>query len=177
MIFPEYVGLTQQVACLIELHRVDLTETKNDILLRIIPRGHVQEAKPTQPQEIDFGQGIRLPVGEKLYLYLSKPNDSTQKPDGTAYTKADGLYVDDKKITPSRGSLIAPAMHLFQQRLGHFDSKGKPVSLSAYRQWHVVRNGSLVSLDELKDPKLARRRATKAGAVDVQALLAELGIG
>ncbi len=177
MIFPEYVGLSQEVACMIEAHRFDPDETKNDILLRIITKKPLKFEGPAQPPLVDLGQGVRLPVGEKLYLYLSKPNDCSQKPHGIAEIKADGLYVENKKILPSRGSSIAPAMHLYQWRHGHMNSGGKLKSLSAYRQWYVIRDGSLIPLEELKDPKLARKRTTKAASVDVSALLAELGIG
>jgi hypothetical protein len=175
MIYPEYAGLSQEASSLIDTYRVDPQETKNDILLRILRRSPSEEAS-AGPQLIDFGQGIQLPVGEKLYLYLSKPSNSSQKPDGVAEVRPDGLFVDDVKIEASRTSLLAPAMHLFQLRLGHVDAKGKPISLSAFRQWHVIRNGSLVALDKLKNPTLTRKRTSKAASVDVEALLAELGI-
>ena len=117
-----------------------------------------------------------MPVGERLYLYLSKPNGVDQKPDGVAEVKADGLFLEGKRVTPSRGSSIAPAMHTIQERSNHVNNEGKLVSLSAYRQWHVVRDGKMVALDRLKDPDQRRRRTPKASPVDVDALLAELGI-
>jgi hypothetical protein len=35
------------------------------------------------------------------------------------------------------------------------------ISLSAWRQWHVVRDEKLVRLFDLKDPAKARRRGTR----------------
>ena len=173
--FAEYVGLTQRVASKIESLRQHQKETKDDILWRVL--GNLQaKAELTDSKQMDFGQGVSLPIGEKLYLYLSKPNSPSQKPDGVAEVMGDGLYLDGARVSPSHGSVIAPAMHAIQERVGHFNSDGKLVSLSAYRQWHVIRDGKLISLEELKDPMKRRRRTSKAGKVDVDALLAELGI-
>lgn len=173
--FVGYVGLSQRVASKIESYRAHDQETKDDILWRIL--GDSKEAyEEGQLITFDFGQGVKLPVGEKLYLYLSKPNSAAQKSDGVAEVRADGLYLDNERIMPSHGSVLAPAMHAIQQRVGHHNSEGKLVSLSAYRQWHVIRDDKLVSLDDLKDPAQKRRRTPKAGKVDVEALLAELGI-
>lgn len=173
--FSEYVGLSQDVASLIEAHRTDSSETKNDVLRRILPRSRRVD-EPNDKPFLDFSQGIQLPAGERLYLYLSKPNSIDQKPDGLAEVRADGLYLEGKKVTPSHGSVLAPAMQQIQRRLGHLNSKGDPISLSAFRQWHVVRDGQLVALDQLKDPDQRRTRTPKASKVDVEALLAELGI-
>ena len=177
MNFAEYAGLSQEVAFLIEAHRTGPSETKNDILLRIVPR-HINESLVTaaKPKLIDFGQGVVLPVGEKLYLYLATPSAHNPTPDGIAEVKVDGLYIDDIRVEASRGSLITPAMHIFQKRNGHVNSQGKLISLSAFRQWHVLRKGQFVPLESLKAPELRRKRTTKAQAVDVDALLAELGI-
>lgn len=176
--FSEFVGLTQDVASFIERNRMSPSETKNEILKRMfIWSDELREAPASdETPTFDFGQGVRLPIGEVLYLYLSKPDSVDQKPDGVARLRKDGLYIDEVRVEPSRGSVIAPAMHMVQRRLGHLDDKGKPVSLSAYRQWHVVREGKLIALDQLKSPALRRRRTSKASKVDVEALLAELGI-
>jgi hypothetical protein len=104
-------------------------------------------------------------------LFLSKEAKSARKYDGIAEVGADGIYVEGKKVTPSKGSAIHPAMVQFQRKANHVRTDGSPVSLSAYRQWHVVRLGDLVPLDDLKDPALARTRGRK---VDVEALLAGL---
>lgn len=174
--FVEYVGLEQDVASEIEARRETRSETKNDILRRLFGERPMLQEADTSPAHIDFGQGIRLPVGERLYLYLTKPKDVNQKPDGLAEVKNDGLYLDGDFIVPSNGSSLAPAMHTVQARLNHVNEKGDLISLSAYRQWYVVRSEKLVSLDHLKDPKLRRHRKSKVPAVDVKALLAELGI-
>lgn len=173
--FSEYVGLSQRVASLIEAERLDSSETKDEILWRILKSGETIGA-PEAPPCRDFGQGVLLPVGEKLYLFLSKPNGADDKPDGIAEVRLDGLYLDGKRIEASHGSEITPAMRQVQIRSGHFNARGQIVSLSAYRQWHVVRDGRLIALDELKTPDKKRRRTTKASKVDVDALLAELGI-
>lgn len=173
--FAEYVGLSQKVASKIESYRVHDEETKDDILWRILAESTGAEEQ-LQLVHFSFGQGVKLPVGETLYLYLSKPNSASQKPDGVAEVRVDGLYLDNERVIPSHGSVLAPAMHAIQERVGHQNNEGKLVSLSAYRQWHVIRDGKLVSLDELKDPAQKRRRTPKADKVDVEALLAELGI-
>ena len=173
--FSEFVGLTQEVASLIESKRERVAETKNDILKRMFLDAR-SLAEDVQIKSLDLGQGIQLPAGEKLYLYLSKPNSVNQQPDGIAEVRDDGLYLDGERVQPSHRSLIHPAMQIIQERVGHKNQLGKLVSLSAYRQWHVVRDGKLVPIDELKDPQKRRRRAAKASKVDVEALLAELGI-
>ena len=174
--FAEYVGLEQDVASQIEARRENPTETKSDILRRLLGVRSEPDIVANPNQLIDFKQGIRLPVGERLYLFLFKPNGVDQKPDGMAEVKVDGLYLEGVKVPPSKGSALAPAMHHIQVRLNHVDDNGKPVSLSAYQKWYVVRDEKLVQLDQLKDPQLRRRRKPKVSTVDVKALLAELGL-
>lgn len=176
--FSEYVGLTQDVASFIEGKRLSPLETKSAILKRILIATEMvpEEAHKSADREFDFGQGVRIAAGETLYLYLSKPNSVNQKPDAMAEVREDGLYLDEVRVEPSHNSVIAPAMQMVQRKLGHLNSEGKTVSLSAYRQWHVVRDGKLVALDQLKSPELRRKRRSKASKVNVEALLAELGI-
>lgn len=174
--FAEYVGIEQDVASAIEAGRENASETKNDILRRIFREWGGTKAAAGGTPPLDFGQGIRLPIGERLYLYLSKPNGVGQKPDGIADVKDGGLYLGDRRITPSHGSVITPAMKEIQRQVGHVNQNGDLISLSAYRQWHVIRGGQLVPLDRLKDPAQRRTRTPKASKVDVDALLKELGI-
>ena len=174
--FVEYVGLEQDVASEIEDRRENKSETKNAILRRLFGKRPMHQEAGVPPAHLDFGQGIKLPVGERLFLYLTAPKTVDQKPDGTAEVGAEGIYLDGKLVTPSKGSALAPAMHAVQARLNHINDKGKLVSLSAYRQWYVVRDKKLVPLDQLKDPKLRRHRKSKNSVVDVRALLAELGL-
>ena len=176
--FSEYVGVTQDVASFIEGKRMSPLETKSEILKRILiaTEKAPEEAHKGEDREFDFGQGVRIAAGETLYLYLSKPNSVDQKPDAMAEVREDGLYLDEVRVEPSHNSVIAPAMHRVQRQLGHLNHAGELVSLSAYRQWHVVRDGKLVALDQLKSPELRRKRRSKASTVDVEALLAELGI-
>jgi hypothetical protein len=49
-------------------------------------------------------------------------------------------------------------MKLVQERKHHRNAEGELISLSAWRQWFVIRAGKLVSMLELKDPLLARTR-------------------
>jgi hypothetical protein len=62
-------------------------------------------------------------------------------------------------------------MRLVQERKGHRNAKSEIISLSAWRQWHVVRDGRLFSMFELKDPTLARKRT-----LGVEITLADLGL-
>ena len=174
--FAEYVGIEQDVASQIEAWRENPSETKSDILRRVFrERPGVDGAGDSSPL-LDFGQGIGLPVGELLYLYLSKPNSVGQMPDGVAEVREDGLYLDGKRISPSRGSLVTPAMKEVQRKLNHVNRKGELIMLNAFLHWYVVRSEQLVPLDLLKDPSQRRTRAPKASAVDVEALLKEFGI-
>jgi hypothetical protein len=160
VIYDEYVGLTQHVSGLVERHRSSPLETKCDILARILANIPLQP--PTTPpqnrQTIDLGQGVQAFVGETLYLFLHKRQS---EPDATADVRADGIYIYGEKVTPSKGSLIHPAMKRAQRHLRHLNSQGQLVSLSAYRQWYAERNGKLVKLDDLKDPNKARKRFTR----------------
>ena len=174
-IYPEYAGLSQKVASLIEAERIGAEETKDDILWRVLS-GLNEHDGSEEPSFFSLGQGIEVPVGERLYLFLTKPRNASQKPDGIAEIRSDGLYLSDSKVEPSHGSVLAPAMQAIQKEVGHYNDKGALISLSAYRQWYVVRGGELIPLDQLKDPKLKRTRTSKTAKVDVSALLRELGI-
>lgn len=157
--YAEFVGLTPKVIGLIERHRVSPDETKSEILERLL--SGLRRPDPTDrssPSYFDFGQGVKLPVGEKLLLFLSNRAKQGKEPDAVAEIHADGFYLRGKKIAPSRGSVLDPAMKTVQKEKRHYNEKGQIVSLSAWRQWHVLRDGRLVSVAELKDPALAHRR-------------------
>jgi hypothetical protein len=155
--FVEFAGLTQEAAMLIEAFRQSPSETKSDILTRVL--SHLHKTEPAEDQdELDLGQGAKLRVGEKVYLFLSKETKDAKKPVAVALVKGDGFYLWDKKIEPSKGSVLQPAMKLVQERVGHRNDSGELVSLSAWRQWHVAREGKLVPIVELKDPRLAHTR-------------------
>lgn len=112
-----------------------------------------QSPEPTAA--LDFGQGVKLPVGETLYLFSSVRSKRRSRPYGIAHVRADGLFVEHRKqlfrIEPSRGSLLKPAM-LVCQRFSH----RRMVSLSPWRQWHVLRENQFIPLVELKDPRQAQ---------------------
>lgn len=169
--FTKYVGLTAEASALIEQRRARPDQTESDIIvetLRLPGSGGGGASVGSNGPMLDLGQGVRLRAGERLYLFLNEQTKKTKKPDGLASVgeMGDGLYVEGKRVKNSRGTPLAAAMHIFQQR------QGKLTSLSAWRQWHVLRGDRFVALVELKDPELAHRRGRP---VDVDALLAELG--
>ena len=155
----EYVGLTRDASTLVERFRRAPTETKADIIVRVLS---ALVPTPTPVTEtagfLDLGQGVRVPVGERLALFLTK---SQGGPDGVAEVRADGLYLDGQKVERSHGSLIQPAMRAVQERKNHRNDKGQIISLNAYRQWHVRRDGKFIPIERLKDPRLARRRSPR----------------
>jgi hypothetical protein len=67
-----------------------------------------------------------------------------------------------KKIEPSKGSVLQPAMRLIQEKLNHRNERGEIISLSAWRQWHVERDGQLKPVLEPKDPSLVALLAIRA---------------
>lgn len=167
--YTEFVGLTQEVASLVEAHRINVSETKSDILWRILPRkirGDLPVApKRPSPNEkkseeiFNFGEGVKVSVGTRLYLFLSKKAMESSSPDGFADIKTDGLYVDGTiRIDKSRGSYLQPAMRLIQQRKKHFNDKGDIISLSAWRQWHIRQDNQFISLYDCKDPNISKKR-------------------
>jgi hypothetical protein len=163
--FVEYMGITRDVSNLIEAHRSTQSETKNDILSRIlVAYTNGRTNRPTQerniknPLTLDIGQGAKLVVGEKMYLFLNEQAKRERSPDGIADVRADGVYVDEVLVKRKKRSYLQPAMEIFQQRLGHYNDSGKLISLNAWLKWHVVRDGKLVCLKDLKDPLLARTR-------------------
>jgi len=155
--FVEYAGLSQEATTLIESFRVSPNETKSDILVRVLSRLRTP-AKQRREAEFDLGQGARLYVGETLLLFLSEGAKRSRVPDAVAEVKVDGLYLFGKKIEPSRRSVMQPAMRLVQKALNHRNDSGELISLSSWRQWHVVREGQLIPVLELKNPTLARKR-------------------
>jgi hypothetical protein len=186
--FAEYVGLTPEAAALIEAFRHSRTETKMDIIVRELTgisrpenpspplsRGAVSGDPPLvsaeQGGEIDLGQGVKLRVGETLYLFLSVEKKRAGKPDAKAVLCREGLELDGRLVRPSKGgNALQPAMRIVQERIGHRNPHGDFVSLSAWRQWHVWRDERLVPIDKLKDPKLARRRGAMIPLEDLEPL-------
>lgn len=146
--FVKYAGLTVEAAKVLELNRVSPDEQESDIIVRLA----TSLQSPTV-RHLGLGQGVKVIVGEKLYLFLDEQAKRQGKPNGVADVKADGLYVEARKIRASKNSLIQPAMRHFQDKLG------RHTSLNAYKQWNVLREGKWVRLDELKDPSLARKRS------------------
>ena len=108
---------------------------------------------------LDLGQGARLKIGEIVTLFLSEESKRKRQPEATAEVHADGLHLNGKRVSPSKGSYLQPAMLAIQVKRSHRNEKGEIISLSAWRQWHVERGGKLVPIFELKDPALAHKRS------------------
>ena len=156
---PEY--LSQQALTLIEEFRTSPRESRSDIIVR----GFSELKEPARSAEfLDLGQGVRLRAGETPVLYLSEEGKRNDRPDAVAEIRSDGgLYLYGRKIvSPSPNSNpLQAAMRLVQDRKGHRNAKGEIISLSAWRQWHIVRDGRLFSMFELKDPALAHKRTRR----------------
>lgn len=155
----EFAGLTQSSAALIEKFRKDPSETKSDIIERVLGQLVSVPAAP-EPAAVtyDLGQGATLFAGEKLYLFLFKNSRRTGKPEAIMEVRANGLYWNGKKVKPSKGSVLQPVMKEMQARLDHRNNKGELISLSAWRQWHVLRDNQFIPVEDLKDPALAYKR-------------------
>jgi len=156
--YAEFVGLTTQAVLLIERLRKSPEETKSEILERTL----APHAAPTasNEQRFDLGQGVRLQTGEKPMLFLSKSAKQSMTPDATAEIRIDGFYLHGKKVHADPKKALDPAMKIVQKQKGHLNDKGQIISHSAWRDWHVLRAGRLVSLFDLKDPALARKRGS-----------------
>ncbi|HWK45575.1 MAG TPA: hypothetical protein VNT30_12700 [Stellaceae bacterium] len=135
-----------------------MSETKSDIIVRALSATAPKIAAHIKEQFLDLGQGVRLKVGEIIYLFLSEDAKRRRQPDATAEVRADGLYMKDARVPPFKGSFIHPAMLAVQQKRNHRNEKDKIISLSAWRQWHAERGGKLMRLFDLKDPALAHKR-------------------
>jgi hypothetical protein len=153
--FAEFVGLTQEAITAIERLRKSPEESRSDIIVRALGGSR---ASPKQGF-LDLGEGVKIAWGERPMLFLTKEAKREGRPDAIAEVKPDGFYLNGERIRPSkRGNPLDPAMKIVQAQNNHRNDKGEIISLSAWRQWHVHRDGKLISLVELKDPALARTR-------------------
>jgi hypothetical protein len=169
-VYSEYVGLTAEASALIERHRQTPIESKSEILVRVLLGLNGRTASAVPAGFLDLGQGAWLRVGEKPVLFLSEEAKRKGQPDAVAEVRKDGFYMDGKRIERSKGSVLQPAMKMIQERKKHRNDKGEIISLSAWRQWHVVRDGRLLSMVELKDPALAHKRGRAANAITLEEL-------
>jgi hypothetical protein len=112
---------------------------------------------------------------ERKYICFCHNRKKLQKPDSEAEVKDDGIYLFGKKVKPSKGSILQPAMRLIQEAKNHRNPEGLIVSLNAYRQWHVIRQERFVPIYDLKDPDLARKRGGSASFISSLSL-EDLGI-
>lgn len=182
--FVEFAGLTQQAATLIESFRISPDDTKSDIIVRVLSRLRDNDAANHTPLDrsernhsatFDLGQGAQLRVGESIFLFLSENAKRNSRPHATAEVRRDGLYLFGKRVEPSKGSALQPAMRLVQEKLDHRNEDGEIISLSAWRQWHVERDSQFIPVLNLKDPALARKRGrTVSSSIDKTA--EELGL-
>jgi hypothetical protein len=173
--FVKFVGLSAEAALAVELHRQSASETESDIILRVVGSGpsaskSLSRSEGAPSEILDIGQGIELKVGETAYLFLSKSDALRNRPAKAAIVTAKGLEMDGQVFPPERGSYVHLPMKRVQELLGHTGADGRPTSLSAYRQWHVVRDGKMVSLESLKDPAKARRRRSNLTLISAEEL-------
>lgn len=168
--YAEYVGLTAEAITLIEERRRSPGESRSEIIIRALAAPTLVQAEAQQRghrKRMELGQGAYLLVGEKPVLFLTEEAKRTNKPDAIAEIRSENeFYMNGEEIEPSRGSVLQPAMRRIQEARNHRNEKGDIVSLSAWRQWHVERDGKMVSLFELKDPELARRRVRSIFTLD-----------
>lgn len=172
----KFVGLTAEAALAVELHRQSAKETESDIISRVMgsqnkaSAGEEATVKPSGEPKLDIGQGISLVVGETLYLFLSKSDALRNRPAKAARVTPAGIELDGRLFSPERGSYVHKPMRYVQEQLGHTGANGQPTSLSAYRQWHAMRDDKMVSLESLKDPEKARRRRSNLTSISAEEL-------
>jgi hypothetical protein len=171
--YQKFIGVTAETAALIEGRRKSPQQSEDEIILEAL-RPSAPPANLTEPY--DLGQGVTAYVGERLVLFLNETSKKARKPAGIAEVRRDGLYVDGRRVERSRGSEITPGMRIIQERVGH-RLRGQIVSLNAYLKWHVIRNGQLVRLEDLKDPTKARKRGRVLTTAEAQKFLDEIGLG
>jgi hypothetical protein len=155
--FVKMVGLTKTTATLIEQLRTSPQQSEDDIILMALRRS---PPPADQSSPYDLGQGVTVYAGEQMMLFLYEQQKRERRPAGVADVRPDGLYVYGRKVEPSRGSEITPAMQIIQHKVGHrqFD---KLISANAYMKWFVVRGGELIRLHDLKNPALVHRRGAR----------------
>jgi hypothetical protein len=163
--YAEYAGLTSEAVTLIEHLRKSPSESKSDILVRIlsplVESSRMIEPSLPPPRFLNLGQGARLVVGEKAFLFLSKAAKKANRADAEGEVRTDGLYLNGQKVKASRANPLQAAMRLVQERKGHRNDSGQIISLSAWRQWHVIRSGHLIPIFELKDRAMAHTRGRR----------------
>ena len=186
-VYAEYVGLTQETITLIDGLRASPSETKDEILLRVLrPLPPNSKAKAPLRAEapkssLDLGQGVVLLEGERPLLFLSEAAKEAYvqrgaPPDAIAEIKAGGFYLNGARVAPSKGNPLQPAMHQVQRAKGHRNAAGDIVSLSAWRQWNVQRDGKLIRLLDLKDPAQAHKRRSTSPSLVTDISAEELGL-
>src|SRR5437016_2594111 len=100
--YAEYVGLTTEAVTLIEQCRLSPTESRSDILVRVL--SPLIQRESSQRAYLDLGQGARLYVGERPVLFLSEDAKKSGRPDAVAEVRDDGFHMDGRKIEPIRGN-------------------------------------------------------------------------
>ncbi len=181
--FVKFVGLTSDTGALVEHFRETASQTEDEIIqkslrkLRELSRIFLQEDtvepkdRSDETREIgcDLGKGAYLREGEKMFCFRKRSSLEARKPEGIAIGIKGKLLIDGQEVTPSRGSLVQPALQIIQRRLGDYSqTSGNLVSLDAWEYWYVERNGKYVCVGDLRDPKRIRRRNShlKTGTVE-----------
>ena len=162
--FAEFIGISQKTSSLIESLREYPDETKDAILLRVLPKHlgppfeEASQSKGLSSGVLHIGEGAVLNVGEEVYLYLLKRDLVARKPNAVAIVRDTGLEFEGKIFSPSRNSYLQPILHLVQEKLDRINAKGEIISRNAWLAWYASRKGKLVKLKELKDPEQAKKR-------------------
>jgi hypothetical protein len=158
-VIVEYAGLTHQAANLIESFRESPSETTCDIIVRVLGKLRAPvKTRSAGSLGLDLGQGAFLEEGETILLFLSEKAKKDGRPDAEAEVRHGALFLFGKKVKPSKGSLLQPAMTQVLKKQNRRNEKGEIISLNAWRQWYVVRNNQLIATGELRDQALTRKR-------------------
>ena len=145
--YTKFIGISPETAVLIERLRLSPQESEDDILKRALPGGQAPKQSSTG---CDLGEGAILHEGEELYLFRRKASRVDNMPDAVATAKGGNLYLFGERVEKSKGSVLQPALRLWQERKDDRNEKGELVSLNAWTYWYVNRDGKLVSADELR---------------------------
>ena len=89
--FTKFIGVTPELSTLIEGRRRRPDQSECEILIGALRAGGGALSYPQEGATFDLGQGARLRVGERLYLFLTKAAKDAGKPDGIAEVRRDGI--------------------------------------------------------------------------------------
>ncbi len=157
--YTKFVGISAETAALVEELRLSPQESEDDILKRVLQR---EPSSQTPEWNVtigcNLGKGAILFEGEKLYLFRHKASRDSGKPEAIATAAGGYLHLFGQRISKSNGSIVQPALSLWQERNNDRNEKGKLISLDAWDYWFVARGGKHVRAGELRNPEQVSRR-------------------